>query len=175
MKNTSKLKTLIREVNDFPTPGTKFYDITPLLEDPEAFKGAIDDQVAFFKEKKVNKVVGIDARGFILAAPIAYLLGAGLVLVRKKGKLPHKILVEHHTLEYGKARLEIHKDSINKGDRVAIIDDVLATGGTAKAGATLVEKLGGEIVGIGFLLEIDLGGREKFLKYDVFSSMIYDK
>src|SRR3989344_2194127 len=133
----------IRKVLNFPTPGIKFYDITPFLEDEKMFRKAVENISSAFKKKRIDKVVGIDARGFLLAAPVAYVLHAGLVIVRKKGKLPHTIIREHHLLEYGKASLEIHTDAIKKGERVLIVDDVLATGGTAGAAARLVEKLGG--------------------------------
>lgn len=161
------LKEKIREILDFPTPGIHFKDITPLLEDKAAFREAIMGLVNFFKDEKVDKVVGIDARGFLLASAIAYVLEAGLVIVRKSGKLPWEKIVREHDLEYGKATLELHVDSIKKGEKALVIDDVLATGGTANAAVQLVEELGGEIVGIGFLLEIPLGGREKLKKYDV--------
>lgn len=162
------LKAKIRHIQDFPTPGIKFYDITPLLQDQRAFTQSVEALAEFFKKDKINKVVGIDARGFLLAAPVAYILGVGLAIVRKKGKLPYDILVEYHSLEYGKARLEIHTDAIAKGERVVVIDDVLATGGTAGAGVKLVENLGGCVVGVGFLLELKgLGGREKLKKYRV--------
>lgn len=167
------LKKKIREVIDFPTPGIHFKDITPLLEDKDAFHEAIEGIVNFFKDRKVDKVVGIDARGFLLASAIAYLLDAGLVIVRKKGKLPSEKIIREHELEYGKASLELHTDSIQKGEKVLLIDDVLATGGTANAAIQLIEELGGKIVGIGFLLDISLGGREKLKKYDVRFLMQY--
>jgi len=174
-KSYISLKDTIREIKDFPTSGITFYDITPLLENPRAFREAINEMVSFFQDKKIDKVVGIDARRFLLAAPVAYLLNAGLVLVRKKGKLPHDIIMEYHTLEYGQARLEIHEDAIWEGERVAVIDDVLATGGTAEAGIKLVEKLKGRVRGVAFLLEVPLGGREKLAKRDIFSVITYEK
>jgi len=133
MKNQKNLEEKIHEVMDFPTPGIQFKDITPLLEDAQAFREAIDALAGFFRNKRVSKVVGIDARGFLFASAIAYLLGAGVVIIRKKGKLPRKKIVQHHDLEYGRGRLELHTDSIKTGEDVAIIDDVLATGGTAEA------------------------------------------
>jgi len=170
MDNYDHLKTKIRDIPDFPTPGVIFKDITPLLEDRDAFREAIDGLASFFMDQKIGKVVGIDARGFLLAAPVAYLLGAGLVLVRKKGKLPAEIIREYHELEYGRSSLEIHKDAIKKGERVAIIDDVLATGGTAGAAVRLVEAMDAPIVGIGFLVELrEFGGREKLQHYLIHS------
>lgn len=168
IKNSAQLLAKIRHVQDFPTPGIKFYDITPLLQDRKAFRQAVEALASFFQKENVDKVVGIDARGFLLAAPVAYVLGVGLVIVRKKGKLPYDVIIQYHALEYGKARLEIHTDAIKKGERVVVIDDVLATGGTAGAGIKLVEKLGGRVVGVGFLLELKgLGGREKLGEYNV--------
>lgn len=173
-KNTEHLKEKIREILDFPTPGIKFKDITPLLEDAEAFKEAIDGLVDFFREIKIDKVVGIDARGFLLASAVAYLLNAGMVIVRKKGKLPHQTVVREHDLEYGRGTLEIHVDAIKKGERVLVIDDVLATGGTADAAVKLVEHLGGDVVGLGFLLELSyFPGREKLKNYNISSLIIY--
>ena len=147
-------------------PGVNFKDITPLLEDKNAFQEAIDGLVGFFRDEKVDKVVGIDARGFLLASAVAYLLGAGMVIVRKKGKLPYEKILREHDLEYGRGSLEMHTDSIKKGERILIVDDVLATGGT-------VEELGGKIIGLGFLLEIPLGGREKLKNYNIKSLIKY--
>ncbi|KKU20537.1 adenine phosphoribosyltransferase [Candidatus Azambacteria bacterium RIFCSPHIGHO2_01_46_10] len=173
-RNTEHLKQKIREILDFPTPGIKFKDITPLLEDPESFKEAIDGLVDFFRDIKIDKVVGIDARGFLLASAVAYLLNAGMVIVRKKGKLPHQTIVREHDLEYGRGTLEIHVDAIKKGERVLVIDDVLATGGTADAAVKLVEHLGGDVVGLGFLLELSyFPGREKLKNYNINSLIIY--
>jgi len=173
MLDYSHLKKKIREVQDFPTPGIRFKDITPLLEDPEAFREAIDGIAERFRGSRIKKVVGIDARGFLLAAPVAYLLGAGMVIMRKKGKLPWQTIVREHDLEYGHGTLEIHKDAIREGDRVLIIDDVLATGGTAGAAAALVRDLKGIVVGIGLLLELPLGGREKLKEYEIESLLQY--
>ena len=170
MRRYTHLRRKIREVLDFPTPGIRFKDITPLLEDEASFREAIDGITEFLKDKKVDKIVGIDARGFLLAAPIAYLLKAGMVIVRKRGKLPHKIITQAHTLEYGEASLEVHVDSIHAGERIAIIDDVLATGGTAGAAVKLVERLGGKVVGVGFLLELSrLKGHKKLKGHRVHS------
>src|SRR3990167_11445449 len=131
MEDYSYLKSKIREIADFPIQGINFKDITPLLEDKSAFRDAINGLADAFRDKKVDKVVGIDARGFLLASAVAYLLNAGMVIVRKKGKLPHQTIVREHDLEYGRGTLEIHVDAIKKGERVLVIDDVLATGGTA--------------------------------------------
>ena len=164
------LKTKIRNIPDFPTPGIRFKDITPLLEDTRAFRETIDGLVGFFRNEAAQKVVGIDARGFLLASAVAYVLGAGVVIVRKRGKLPWQKIVQEHDLEYGQGALEIHNDSVSRGERVAIIDDVLATGGTAGAAVKLVSALGGHIVGIAFLLEITkLCGREKLKPYPTYS------
>ena len=155
---------------DFPTVGIKFKDITPLLEDKKAFHQSIFGLTEFFKNEKVDKVVGIDARGFLLASAVAYLLNAGMVIVRKKGKLPYDKIVQTHDLEYGSASLEIHTDSVKKGERVAIIDDVLATGGTAEAAVKLVKNVGGDIISLGFLIELEsMNGREKFKEHKVHS------
>ena len=168
------LKEKIREIKDFPTSGVNFRDITPLLEDSETFHHAIDGLVGFFKNQHIEKVVGIDARGFLLASAVAYLLGSGMVIVRKKGKLPYETIVQEHTLEYGKASLEIHKDAVKKGERIAIIDDVVATGGTAGAAVKLVEALGGEIIGLGFLLELsEFSGRRALEPHPVHAVLRY--
>lgn len=168
------LKSKIREVPDFPKIGVNFKDITPLLNDPKYFKQTIDLFTREFKNKKIQKIIAIDARGFLLASALAYKLGSGIVIVRKKGKLPHKTIACEYDLEYGKETLEIHKDSIKKGERVLIIDDVLATGGTALAAAKLAERLKAKIVGIGFLIELKfLNGKEKFKKYNIFSLIKY--
>lgn len=167
-------KSKLREIPDFPTPGVTFYDITPLLEEADTFRRVIDAIAGFFKDQRVDKVVGIDARGFLIASPVAYILGAGLVIVRKRGKLPHQIVREYHELEYGRASLEIHTDAIKKGERIVIIDDVLATGGTAGAAIRLVEKLGGNIVGLGFLLEIKkFDTRKKFSGQNIRSLIVH--
>ena len=173
MSNISNLKAKIREVQDFPTPGIHFKDITPLLEDKIAFAEAIDGLADFYKDKKIDKVVGIDARGFLLASAVAYILKAGIVIVRKNGKLPWEKILREHDLEYGKGSLEMHVDSIKKGERVLVIDDVLATGETAEAAIKLAEELGGNIIGAGFLLELPLGGREKLKNYSIESLIRY--
>ncbi len=156
------LAARIRDVADFPKPGIGFKDITPLLADPEAFGVVVDRLSEHLLGAKVDKVVGVEARGFVLAAPVALRVGAGFVPVRKVGKLPWTTAFEEYELEYGTDRLEIHQDAVAPGERVAIIDDVLATGGTAAATARLVESLGGEVVHLGFLLELGfLGGAER--------------
>lgn len=174
MADYDKYKDKIREIENFPIQGVNFRDITPLLEDKEAFREIINGLVDFFKDKKVDKMVGIDARGFLLAAPVAYLLGVGLVIIRKQGKLPHKTIIQEFDLEYGRTVMEMHTDAIRKGERVAIIDDVLATGGTANAAVKLTEELGGDIVGLGFLLEIkSFHGRDKLGEHNTHSLIIY--
>lgn len=153
------ITSLIRDIADYPTAGVTFRDITPLLGNGPGFARAVDDLAARFSDLSVDRVVGVEARGFILAAPIAYRLGAGFVPVRKAGKLPWAVAREEYTLEYGSDKLEIHRDAIHPDERILVIDDVLATGGTAAATARLVEALGGSVVGIGFLIELaDLGG-----------------
>ncbi len=157
------LRALVREIPDYPQPGVTFRDITPLLADPVAFRRCIDDLADRFADVEVDCVVGVESRGFILAAPIAYRLGAAFVPVRKAGKLPWAVVREEYQLEYGRDKLEIHRDAIHPDERVLVIDDVLATGGTAAATARLIEALGGDIVGIGLLIEIvGLGGRAAF-------------
>jgi adenine phosphoribosyltransferase len=169
-----QIEALIRDVPDFPEPGVVFKDITPVLADPIAFSTIIDLIVVHFGRGNVDKVVGIEARGFILGAPVAYHFGAGVVPVRKKGKLPHDTIDEEYALEYGTAALEIHKDAFAPGERVLVVDDVLATGGTAKAAATLVERIGGKVCGIATLIELDfLHGRDKLEGYDLFTLIHY--
>ena len=154
------LRTFIREILDYPTEGVNFRDITPLLGDAETFAAAVDGLVDEFVGVEVDRIVGIEARGFIFASAVAYRMGAGLVPVRKPGKLPWAVVREEYQLEYGSDKLEIHRDAIHPGERILIIDDVLATGGTAAATARLVETLGGVIAGLGFVIELDdLGGR----------------
>ncbi|MBU0762967.1 MAG: adenine phosphoribosyltransferase [Candidatus Altiarchaeota archaeon] len=156
------LKDSIRTVPNWPIEGVMFRDVTTLMQDPKAFKAACDKFIERYKDKKIDKVVGIDARGFIIGAVLAYELGVGFVPVRKKGKLPYKTISAEYTLEYGSAIVEIHEDAISKGERVLIVDDLMATGGTMSAAIELVEKLGGEIVECAFIVELpDLKGREK--------------
>lgn len=170
------LKNKIRNIPDFPQKGIIFRDIAPLLEDKKAFGFAIDALAGKVKHLKIDKVVGIDARGFILAGILAEKLGAGMVMVRKKGKLPYETVQEEYDLEYGKAVIEIHKDSIKKDERVLLVDDVLATGGTMSAAAKLVEKIGGSVAGILFLIILEyLPGREKLEGYNLYSLINYEK
>jgi adenine phosphoribosyltransferase len=160
--DTSWIADLIREIPDYPEAGVTFRDITPLLADAEGFAKAVNQLVERFDPVNVDHVIGIEARGFILAAPVAYRIGAGFVPVRKSGKLPWAVAREEYTLEYGTDKLEIHRDALHPRERVLIVDDVLATGGTAAAAARLVEGLDGEVVGLGFMLEIgSLQGRSK--------------
>ncbi len=151
-----------------------FKDITPLLADPVAFTAVVDDLAGHFADRPVTKVLGVEARGFILAAPIAYRFGAGFVPVRKAGKLPWQIEREEYELEYGTDLLEIHQDAVSEGDQVLVIDDVLATGGTAAASCRLVEKLGGTVCGLGFVMELTfLSGRAKLEGRDMMSLLVY--
>jgi len=169
-----RIKGLIRDIPDFPQKGIVFKDITPLLADDDAFSSVIDLIVVRYGRGNIDKVVGIEARGFILASPVAYHFGAGFVPVRKEGKLPWDTERMEYALEYGTAVLEIHRDAIHAGDRVLIVDDVLATGGTANATAKLVERLGGKVVGIACLIELTfLKGRDSLAGYDFFSLITY--
>jgi adenine phosphoribosyltransferase len=170
------LKKLIREVPDFPKPGILFYDITTLLKDKDGLKAVIEALQARYQPMKIDKVVGIEARGFIFAPVLAYALGVGFVPVRKPNKLPAETVGEEYALEYGTDKVEIHKDAIAPGENVLIVDDLLATGGTAAAVARLAEKLGGRVAGLGFVVELAfLNGRRKLAGYDVFSLLHYDK
>lgn len=170
----SDLKSLIREVPDFPKPGINFYDITTLLKNPAGFREVIDRLVERHREAPVDLVVGIEARGFIFAPAVAYALGAGFVPVRKPKKLPAETARIEYALEYGTDALEMHKDAIFPGARVLIVDDVLATGGTAAAVAQLVENLGGVVTGLSFVVELNfLKGREKLAGRDVHSLLQY--
>jgi len=171
-----QLKAKIRNVPDFPKPGILFYDITTLLRDGEGFRQAIEALAAPFKAQAIDAVVGMESRGFIFGAAVADRIGAGFSPVRKPGKLPAETAKVSYDLEYGSNTLEIHKDAIQQGQRVLIVDDLLATGGTAVATARLVGELGGEIAGLGFVVELDfLNGREKLGSHDVFSLLHYDK
>lgn len=174
-RDAAFLKDLIREIPDWPRPGVSFKDITPLLNDVEAFRYTIDAIVEHFSSASVDRVLGVEARGFLLAAPVAYRFGAGLVPIRKAGKLPWEIEQEEYVLEYGTDLLEIHRDGVHAGDGVLVVDDVLATGGTASAAARLVERLGGQVVGFGFLLELGfLGGPAKLEGFDVLSLLRFE-
>jgi len=170
-----ELKSYIRDIPDFPKKGIIFKDITTLLKDRHAFRRVIDMIVEKFKDKKIDFVLSVEARGFIFGAAVAYRLGAGVVPVRKKGKLPFKTHVVTYDLEYGKDTLEIHQDAFREGTRILIVDDLLATGGTTKAVVELVERMGGKIAGIVFVIELlPLKGREKLKGYRVLS-LIKDK
>jgi adenine phosphoribosyltransferase len=168
------LKDCIRNIPDFPKPGILFRDITTLLKDKQAFKLAVDSLAKIYKNKKIDEVVAVEARGFIFGGAIAHKLGAGLVPVRKKGKLPYKTNSVTYDLEYGTDTLEMHHDAIKPGDKVLIVDDLLATGGTVRAVTDLVKQLQGEIVGIAFLIELtDLKGKDKLKDYPLFSLIKY--
>jgi adenine phosphoribosyltransferase len=170
------LKKLIREVPDFPKPGILFYDITTLLKDPVGLRQAVDVLADHYAGRKIDRVVGIEARGFIFAPMVAYRLNAGFVPVRKPKKLPAATARATYNLEYGQDALEMHRDAITPGREVLIIDDLLATGGTAAAVAQLVESLGGRVAGIGFLIELEfLKGRERLTRYEVHSVLKYQK
>jgi adenine phosphoribosyltransferase len=170
------LQSLIREIPDFPKPGILFYDITTLLKDPMGFRGVIDGLKNKYEGLHVDTVIGIEARGFIFAPALAYALNAGFVPVRKPKKLPGETSRVTYELEYGTDTLEIHRDAIGEGHRVLIIDDLLATGGTACAVASLVGQMGGEVVGLGFVIELTfLKGREKLKGHNVFSLLQFDK
>jgi adenine phosphoribosyltransferase len=170
------LKPLIREVPDFPKPGILFYDITTLLKDPNGFRGTIDGLKSHYRDAQVDVVLGIEARGFIFAPALAYALNAGFVPVRKPKKLPAETVHVTYDLEYGTDTLEMHKDAVGPGTRVLIVDDLLATGGTASAAARMVREAGGSVAGIGFVVELTfLNGRQKLAGYDVFSLLQYDK
>lgn len=168
------LKQLVREVPDFPKPGILFYDVTTLLRDKDGFGTVIDSFEEHYREQRVDVVLGIEARGFIFAPTVAYALGTGFVPVRKPKKLPWEVEAMEYQLEYGTDKLEIHRDAIKPGQHVLIIDDVLATGGTAEAVAKLVEKLGGVVSGLGFVIELDfLNGRSKLGSHTVHSLLHY--
>ena len=159
------IKSKIRTIENYPIDGVMFRDITTLLQDPEGLRESIDQLVNRYKDLKINKIVAIEARGFILGAPLAYLLNIGLVLIRKPGKLPSETINQEYKLEYGSDMVEIHIDAIKKGERVLIVDDLIATGGTAEAAVRLIQKVQGEIVECCFIIDLpDLGGSEKLEK-----------
>ena len=169
-----ELKKLIREVPDFPKPGINFYDITTLLKQPEGLRKTVDALAAQYEGTNIDTVIGVEARGFIFAPALAYHLNAGFVPVRKPKKLPAPCERVEYALEYGTDILEVHRDAIQSGQKVLIVDDVLATGGTAAATARLVEKVGGKVAGLGFVIELDfLHGREKLNGYDIYSLLRY--
>jgi len=170
------LKKLIREVPDFPKPGILFYDITTLLKDKCGFRAVIDGLKDHYKDARPDTILGIEARGFIFAPALAYALGTGFVPIRKPKKLPAESVTVSYDLEYGSDSLEMHKDALDGGRRVLIVDDLLATGGTAAAAARMVQNLGGTVAGIGFVIELAfLNGRKKLAGFDVFSLLQYDK
>ena len=166
--NLTTLKAKIRTVPNWPQPGIMFRDITPVLEDQKMFQYLINQLAKPYQDKKIDKIVGIDARGFILASALAYKLKTGLALVRKKGKLPYKTLSQKYSLEYAADTIEMHQRSILEGEKILVVDDLLATGGTIKAAVDLVKKMGGDIVGILFFIELkDLRGKAKIKNYQV--------
>lgn len=169
------LKSKIREVPDWPIKGVNFKDITTLLQDGKTFRYVINKLIKPFLKQKIDKIIAIDARGFLLASPMAYKLGCGVSLVRKKGKLPYETIEEKYDKEYGPDVLTMHKDTIKKGEKVLIVDDLLATGGTIEATVKLVERLGGKIVGISFIVDLPfLGGSKKLSKYKLNWLVSYD-
>jgi adenine phosphoribosyltransferase len=168
------LKSKIREIPNFPKEGILFYDITTLLKDAEALHRVIEKLADFYRGDGIQKVVAIESRGFILGAPLAFLLGVGFVPVRKTGKLPSEVYEVQYSLEYGTNTLAIHKDAVNLGEKVLVVDDLLATGGTVAATVELIRKLGGAIVGLAFLIELlELRGRDKLKGYPVLSLISY--
>ena len=169
-----ELRAKIREIPDFPKPGILFYDITTLLKDPASYRAAIDAMLEPYARRQVDVVVGMESRGFIFSAPMAYLLGAGLVPVRKLGKLPAETISVEYALEYGSNTLEIHRDAIQPGQKVLIVDDLLATGGTVRGTVELVQRLQGDIVGLAFLVELAfLKGRDRLAELTVTSVIQY--
>jgi adenine phosphoribosyltransferase len=168
------LKKTIREVPDFPKPGVTYFDVAPLFRDATAFRSTIERLVERFRGQSVDALAGIEARGFILAAAMAYELGVGLIMVRKFGKLPGDTEGESYELEYGSAHIEIQRDAVQPGQRIVVVDDVLATGGTATATARLIERLGGKLEGYAFMVELDfLDGRQRLGTADIFSLLHY--
>ena len=168
------LKKAIRDIPDFPQKGIVFKDITPILKDPALFNAAIDLLASRHKGSTISRVAVIESRGFIFGTAIARELGVGIIPIRKKGKLPYETIEETYDLEYGSATLEIHTDAVEKGETILLVDDLLATGGTAKASAKLIERLGGKIAEIQFLIELSfLNGRDKLKGYDVFAPVVF--
>lgn len=169
------IKPYIREVADWPIKGVSFKDITTLLQDPKLFKYVVDEMIEPFKDIKIDKIVAIDARGFLFATPIAYKIGCGVSLVRKEGKLPYKTIKESYEKEYGIDVLAMHEDTIKKDEKVLIVDDLLATGGTLEATVKMIERLGGEVIGISCVVDLPfLGGSQKLAKYNVKWMVSYD-
>ena len=173
--STLRAESLIRDVPNFPKPGILFKDITPVVQDYEALKEVTEQLAEWARAKRVDAIVGIEARGFIFGVPVAMALGVGFVPLRKLGKLPSNTIAEEYALEYGTNTVEMHSDSLHPGQRVIIIDDLLATGGTAAAAARLVERLGAEVVGFGFLAELAfLDGRKALSRYEILALLSYD-
>jgi adenine phosphoribosyltransferase len=174
VRSADDLRARIREVPDFPKPGIRCYDITTLLKEPDAFREVIDQMADQVRDEQIELVVGMESRGFIFSAPLAYKLGAGFVPVRKLGKLPAETIEVEYSLEYGTATLEIHKDAISAGQRVLIVDDLLATGGTVMGTIELVRRLGGEIAGLSFMVELSaLHGREQLGEFKIHALLTY--
>jgi adenine phosphoribosyltransferase len=172
--NAQPLLAAVRDVPDFPKPGIVFKDITPILGDPDLFRLSLDILQERFRERTVDKIAAVDARGFLFAGALCERMHAGLVPVRKKGKLPYETFEETYDLEYGSATLAVHRDAFSPGDQVLLVDDLLATGGTAAAAVSLIEKGGGRVTGIAFLIELAfLRGRERLAGYDVFAPLVY--
>jgi adenine phosphoribosyltransferase len=172
--NAQPLLAAVRDVPDFPKPGIVFKDITPILGDPDLFRLSLDILQERFRERTVDKIAAVDARGFLFAGALCERMHAGLVPVRKKGKLPYETFEETYDLEYGSATLAVHRDAFSSGDQVLLVDDLLATGGTAAAAVSLIEKGGGRVTGIAFLIELAfLRGRERLAGYDVFAPLVY--
>ena len=168
------IKSKIRDVPDFPKPGIVFKDLTPVFQDGETFRSLVDAMASHYEGQHIKKIVGIESRGFILGAAMAYRMRVGLSIVRKLGKLPWDTVKQSYSLEYGTDSLEIHRDALEPGEKTLIIDDLLATGGTAEAVISLVKELGGEVAGVGFGVELDfLGGRKKLEPFEVFSLIHY--
>lgn len=170
-----KLEEYVVTIPDFPEPGIMFRDITSVIQDPDGLKLAMDGLVNLLKDTEYDLIVGLESRGFIFGVPVAYLTGKGFVPVRKKGKLPRKTVSQKYDLEYGQAEIEMHVDAVKPGQKVVIVDDLIATGGSAEAAAKLVEQLGGEVVKMIFVMELaGLEGRNKLGKYDVESLIVYE-
>lgn len=172
--SAEQIKQYIRDIPDFPQPGVLYRDITPLLANPAAFTQVLDALAAQYRDAKVEAVVAVESRGFIFGAPLAYLLGVPFVIARKFGKLPYTTINVAYQLEYGEAVIEMHTDALTPGQRVLIVDDLLATGGTTAATVALVEKLGGDVIGIAFVIELTfLNGRQRLGDHDVFALILY--
>ena len=172
---SKKLEEYVVTIPDFPEPGIMFRDITSVIQDPDGLKLAVDGLADLVKDMEFDLIIGPESRGFIFGVPVAYLTGKGFIPVRKKGKLPRETVSQKYDLEYGQAEIEIHVDAVKPGQKVIIVDDLIATGGSAEAAAKLVEKLGGEVVKMIFVMELaGLNGREKLKKYDVESLIVYE-